>query len=441
MSVITTSLPRIATSLNVDVISMRSALISYMVALAIFIPISSWMADRWGAESVFRAAMTIFMLSSILCGMATALWQLVAFRFLQGAAGAMMMPVGRAILVRSSTPEGLANAFMTLTLSALIGSMVGPSLGGVVSTYYSWRMIFFVNVPACVLGLCMSYRFMKRSIVIGHERFSLMSYFLLAIGLAFVTVASSLAEGSSIFLQVRPYLFAGGVAFLLTHFWIARHPDRRILDLSLFNVSSYRVAVLGGGFYRAMDGAITILVPLMLQLAIGLSAIETGVLMGASLLGAAVMKPVAPRLLKYLGFRTLILWNGALSSCSVVGVALVSSYENKIILFAAIFFSGALRSLHYATLIVLNYVDVAPASVSRASSLSSVMEHLCKGVGVTAGTWLLTTSITFRGEKIVTLADFRLALSAMSCVAMLSALSAIQLPKMNRSKVVTGPSS
>ena len=318
-TVIATALPTMAHAFGADPVHMNVALTSYLISLAVFIPASGWFADRFGTRIVFRAAIAVFTVGSVLCGQADTLWFLVMARVLQGAGGAMMVPVGRLVLLRSVAKSELVAAMAWLTIPALVGPVVGPPLGGFLVTYASWRWIFDINVPIGVVGVVLVTLFVDDVREPVPARFDFIGLVLSGVCLAALMFGLETAGRGLLPPWITIAMLTLGVtagAAYLRH--AAGHPQP-VLDLSLLRVPSFRVAVLGGTLFRVGIGAVPFLLPLMMQLGFGKSAAQSGAITFASSAGAMVMKPAAQRALRLLGFRDTLFWNGILSAL-VLGV-------------------------------------------------------------------------------------------------------------------------
>ena len=313
-TVIATSLPAIAVDLHVNPINLKLAFTSYLLTLAVLIPISGWCADRFGSRTVFRAAIAVFTLGSIACGFTNTLFGFVAARALQGAGGAMMVPVGRLIILRTVPKSDLVRALTYLTLPALIGPVFGPMLGGFITTYFHWRWIFWINVPIGFLGIALATRFIPDLREDDRPPLDLIGFVLSGLGLSTLVFGLTAAGG-----QVMPTLPDAGLILLgavLMALYIrhAAHHDAPILDLRLLSLRTYRTSVIGGFFFRAGVGAIPFVLPMMLQVGFGLTPFESGSLTFASAAGALCMKFTAGPILRRLGFRNVLVSNAVISA-------------------------------------------------------------------------------------------------------------------------------
>ncbi|GAA5171724.1 MFS transporter [Viridibacterium curvum] len=428
-TVIATSLPVIAKDLMEDPVALKLALTSYLVSLAIFIPVSGWMADRFGSRSVFMWAMGVFMGGSMLCALSSTLGGFVAARFVQGMGGAMMVPVGRLVILRSTEKADLVRMMSYLTIPALLGPVVGPPLGGFISTYFHWRWIFFINVPICVLGLYMAWRHVPQVKEDSMPALDTTGFVLSAFGLAllmlgFATLGRHLVSTPT---SVLCLLFGGAtMALYLRH---ARRAATPLLTLSLFRIATFRASVAGGFMFRVGIGAIPFLLPLMMQLGFGLSPFESGLLTCATAMGAIFMKTTASSILQRWGFRRVVIANTVFVALSLGIIALFTANTPHLLMIVLLFAGGCLRSLQFTSLNALTYADVEPGQMSQATSLASVVQQLAAGMGVTIGAAALQGAQFLRGGHALAAIDFSLAFAAVALLSMTSILILMRLPK------------
>jgi EmrB/QacA subfamily drug resistance transporter len=312
---IATALPTIAAAFGESPVRLSLAITAYLFALAVFIPVSGWIADRFGARRVFRAAILVFVLGSVLCGFAGSVLELVLARILQGMGGAMMVPVGRLVLLRSTPKQDLVRAMAWLTVPALIGPVLGPPLGGFITTYVSWHWIFWINVPIGALGIVLATRFIPD---LREERpppLDLTGFLLSALGLIGLVAAFETAGRDLVPTGVTLLLLASGSAGVGLYLWHARRVRYPLLDLALLRVPTFRAAVVGGFLFRIGIGALPFLLPLMLQEAFGLNPFDSGLLTFAAAAGAMAMKATAQPILRLFGFKRVLIVNALIGAC------------------------------------------------------------------------------------------------------------------------------
>ena len=426
-TVVATALPAMARAFGADPLHMNVALTSYLLSLAVFIPASGWLADRYGTRTVFRAAIAVFTVGSVLCGQSHSLWELVAARVVQGIGGAMMVPVGRLVLLRSVAKSELVAAMAWLTVPALIGPVVGPPIGGFLVTYADWRWIFDINVPIGVLGFVLVTRYVDdvRAPVPGR---------LDAVGLLLsgVALAGLMFGFETIGRGLVPASLAGGLVLLgaASGALYMRHARRRpdpLLDLSLLRIPTFAVSAWAGSMFRIGIGAIPFLLPLMLQLGFGLSAAESGLITFASALGAIVMKPATTWSLRLLGFRTVLVWNAALSAVLLGACAWFRPAWPVAGLYAVLVAGGFLRSLQFTAYNTIAYADIPRSRMSAATSLYATLQQLSLTLGITVGAAALQASTLLSGRTQPGLPDFSAGFLVVAAAALLAAPMALRL--------------
>ncbi|QDW66027.1 MFS transporter [Luteimonas granuli] len=394
---ISTSLPQIAADLGVEPVALKLALTTYMLALAVFIPVSGWVADRFGAKPVFMSAIGVFLLGSLGCAASDGLGQLVVGRFVQGIGGAMMVPVGRLVLLRSVEKSELVRALSWLTIPALLGPMLGPVLGGAITTYADWRWIFLINIPMGLLGIWLAYRhipMLKQPVGPLDWR-----GFLLSAGGLVLAMSGLAAIGSALVPRavIAGCILAGG-ALIAAYVWHARRHPHPLLRLDLFRVPTFRVGVLGGSLFRIGTGATPFLLPLMLQMAFGLDPLESGLVTFTSTAGAMVMKAVAPRIIHRFGFRPVLVWNGLVASLMLCGFGLFRADTPYPLMVGVLLASGFFRSLQFTSINAVAYADIDQARMSQASSLAAMAQQLSLALGVTIGGFALSAAGRLTGQ-------------------------------------------
>jgi EmrB/QacA subfamily drug resistance transporter len=426
-TVISTSLPAIARDLNQDPIVLKLALTSYMLTLAVFIPASGWVADRFGARTVFCSAIVVFTLGSILCGASNSLSTLIAARVFQGLGGAMMVPVGRLVLLRSVEKSDLVNALAYLTVPALIGPVAGPPLGGFITTYFHWRWIFWINVPIGVLGVLLSLKFIANLREEVVPRFDFRGFVLSGLGLlGLISGLSLIGRGMAPYWEVAALVVASVV--LLAAY--ARHADGNeaaILDLRLLKIPTFFAGVGGGFIFRIGIGAMPFLLPLLLQLGFGLSPFQSGLLTFATAAGALLMKFSASTILRQFGFRRTLIVNGVISGVFLAACALFTPSTPHWMILLALLSGGFFRSLEFTALNAISYADIDPPLMSRATSFASVSQQMSGAVGVAVAAVCIQLIQFSFGDPILMTRDLSIAFILVAIVSSLSTLVFIGL--------------
>ncbi|MCB5176819.1 DHA2 family efflux MFS transporter permease subunit [Microvirga lenta] len=426
-TVISTSLPMIAQDLGEDPIALKLAITSYLVSLAIFIPISGWMADKYGSRTVFRAAIAVFMAGSLACAWANSLEGFVLARFLQGMGGAMMVPVGRLVLLRSVPRNELVQALATLTIPALVGPVVGPPLGGFITTYFDWRWIFFINIPIGILGMVLATIYVPNIKESDTPPLDFVGFLLLGIGLSLVMLGLASGGRHLIPLGVSVGCTVVGTICLVLYLLHARRTPHPVLKLGLLKILTFRISVLGGGLFRVGVGSIPFLLPLMLQIGFGLSPLASGSLTFIAAVGALFMKTLAKRILEQTGFRMLLTINAVIGALFIAANGLFTPSTPYWLVMAVLFVGGCFRSLQFTSLNAIAYADVSKRDMSYATSLSSVAQQLALSMGVALGAFALETSATSHGSGEITAADFGPAFWTVAIISGLSAFSFFRL--------------
>ena len=428
-TVIATALPSMARAFGAEPIHMNVALTSYMLSLAVFIPASGWMADRFGTRNVFRIAIAVFTLGSVLCGSAQSLPALVLFRVLQGIGGAMMVPVGRLLLLRNVPKSELVAAMAWLTTPALLGPVIGPPLGGFITTYFSWRLIFDINVPIGIAGIVLVSVFVDDVRETVEARFDWLGFVLSGVTLSCLMFGFELAGRGLVPVYLALAVLGVGLAGALGYGVHAMHHKAPLLDLTLLGVRTFLVSIVAGTLFRIGVGAIPFLMPMMLQLAFGRSPLQSGFITFASSAGALVMKPVALRALRLLGFRDTLLFNGALSAGLLALCAAFSPAWPVAAIYLVLLTGGFFRSLQFTAYNALAYGDIPRARMSAATSLYSTIQQVSLTLGISVAAAAISVAMTVNGDAEPGLADFSLGFVAVALFSLAAAPVALLMPR------------
>jgi EmrB/QacA subfamily drug resistance transporter len=419
-TVIATALPTIAHSLGESPLRLNVAITCYLLSLAVFIPISGWTADRFGARRVFSGAIVVFTLGSIGCGYANSLPALVAARIVQGMGGALMVPVGRLVLLRTVPKSDLVRAMSYVSVPALIGPVMGPPLGGFIVTYASWRWIFFINIPIGILGIVLVNLLIGDLKETGRRPFDFGGFALTGVGLA--TLAFGFENVGRGALPATGIMALLGIGAACTAVYV-RHASRvshPIIDLALIKIPTYASATIGGLLFRMGLGALPFLLPLMLQIGFGLDALSSGLLTFASAAGAMTMKMTAAQIIRTLGFRVVLVGDAVISAFFLFGYSFFRPDTPHLVIFLALLAGGFFRSLQMTSINTLSYADVPPAMLSRATSLTSMAQQLSQTVGVATGALFLQAVLTLRGGTALIATDFYPAFVGAAIISLLS---------------------
>ena len=384
-TIVNTGIPAIAQSLNATPLSLKAVVTSYIVALAVSIPVSGWLAERYGSRRVFMWAVALFVVSSMACGLAVNAEMLVAARIPQGIAAAMMMPVGRMVIVRTFPKAELLRAMNFVVIPALIGPLLGPTVGGLIVHWASWREIFFVNVPVGLVALWMAHRHMPDYRSEQPAPLDLRGFVLFGTGAALLSWL--LEVFGEHHLDVVPAVGILGVSLLLlgAYVWHARREPAPLLDLRLFVTRTYRISVLGGFVTRLGIGGMPFLLPLLYQIGLGLPAWQSGLLMAPTAAAAMLMKTLAPRMLARYGFRRILVVNTVLIGCTIALYALIVPGTPVWMIVPLGLLMGLFNSLQFTSMNSMAYADVAPEQAARASTLASTLQQMSMSFGLACG--------------------------------------------------------
>jgi len=421
-TIISTALPAIAHSLHEDPIKLNLAITSYLLSLAVFIPLSGWVADRYGSRTVFRTAIVIFTIGSVCCGMSRSLPELVASRVLQGLGGAMMVPVGRLVVLKSVAKSELVMAMSYLTVPSVLGPVVGPPVGGFIVTYYSWRWVFLINVPIGLIGVLLVTLFVTNIREEDIGPLDLRGFVLTGLGLAGIVFGfEALGRGVLPVSIVMTVLAGGGLCMglYILHFRRTAYP---IVDLGLLRIPTFTAATVSGGFFRMGIGALPFLLALLLQLAFGLSPFASGMLTFTSAAGSLTMKFIAPPTIRRFGFRSVLIGNGVISGVIMMGYALFRPTTPHSLIILTLLLGGFFRSLQFTALGTLAYADVPQHLMSNASSLASMAQQLFLSFGVGFAALLLHLSVGARGAGALATHDFTIPFILTGVLSLISSL-------------------
>ena len=419
-TVIATSLPAIAADIGTSPLTLKLAITSYLLSLAVFIPASGWTADRFGARMVFALAVLVFMVGSIGCALSSSVMHFVIARILQGMGGAMMTPVGRLVLLRSIDKSALVNAMAWVTVPALIGPVIGPPLGGFITTYLSWHWIFLINIPIGLLGIFLAMKYIDPIKSTDPERFDLYGLVLAGIGLAGMAFGLSVAGLNLLPWSVVAALVGIGAISMTLYVRHARRTGSPVLDFSLLRLSTMRAAIIGGFMFRLGIGALPFLLPLLMQVGFGLTPFQSGLVTFASAAGAMGMKTLAARIIRTFGFRNMMTVNAIVSAFFLGACALFTSTTPLFLIMIILVVGGFFRSLEFTAINTVAYAEVQPTQISRATTLVSVNQQLAVSAGVAVGAFSVEATLWLRRQVELSADAFA---PAFVVVALISAVS------------------
>jgi len=388
-TMIAVSIPDMAKGLGEEPLRLNLVIATYLLSLAVFIPVSGWIADRFGARPVFCAAIAIFSVGSALCGVSTNLWMMLAMRVVQGFGGAMMTPVGRLILLRSFPRSGLVSAMNWMTIPAMVGPTMGPIVGGFVTAYVSWRAIFYLNLPVGLASIVLGWWLLDDFRAPSSPRFDLAGFVIAGTGLLLLELGIENLGRPLIPGALGIAFLPAAFAILAIYVWHARRHDEPILDLRLLRIRTFRIGTMTGGLCRMGLDATPLLIPLMFQLGFGLGPVQSGLLTFSSSLGAMVVRAFSGPLLRTFGFRTLLAGNALLAAAVTAGLGLLSAATPMWLAALVVLLSGCMRSVQYLGLNAISYADVPGPMLSKATGLGGVGQQLARGFGIAIGAALL----------------------------------------------------
>ncbi|EPK0681308.1 MFS transporter [Klebsiella pneumoniae] len=384
-TVIATALPDMARDFGVTAVELNISISAYLITLAVLIPASGWIADRFGARAIFTLALAIFTLASVFCGLSTEVHIFVAMRILQGVGGALMVPVGRLAVLRTTPKHQLIKAIATLTWPALVAPIIGPPLGGFITRYASWHWIFFINVPLGLAAIILSLRIIPDIRETERRSFDLSGFITTSVAMvSLVTAMERLGDRQP---QIWPTLALAALGFgcllySIRHFRRAAAP---MVRLDALQVPTFRVTMYGGSLFRASISAVPFLLPLLFQVGFGMDPFHSGLLVLAVFVGNLTIKPATTPLIRWLGFRRLLLINGALNVCSLLACALLTPQTPVWAIMLILYLGGVFRSIQFTGVSTLAFADVPAAQMSDANTLFSTASQLAVGLGITLG--------------------------------------------------------
>ena len=428
-TVLATALPDMSKFFGVDPLRMNVALTAYLLTLAMFIPASGKIADRFGSRTVFRAAIGCFTVGSILCAQAPTLWALVAARMLQGAGGALMSPVGRLVMLRVVSKSELVRAMSWLMLPATIGPIVGPPLGGFLVTYLSWHWIFYINVPIGLAGMVAVSLYIEQMKEEHPRPFDLRGLALAGSALAFLMFGLEMASRGVGSIVMIVLLFGVGGASAAGYTWHARHHPHPMLEFSLLRIPTMRLSMACGSLSRIAVGAMPFLMPMMFQLGFGYSAAQSGIITFASSIGSLAVRPVAPGIIRRMGFRAVLIWIGAIATLLLAAAAGFRPDWPMWSIYALLIVIGFFQSLQFMAYNTIAYADVSREEMSAATSFYTTFQQTALSVGIATSAAALAFSIRINGHPHAELSDFTASLLFVCAVSMLAPLLAITMDK------------
>lgn len=427
-TVIATALPAMAETFGREPVDLNIGISVYVLAIAVFIPVSGWIAERFGAHRVFTFAIGLFTLASVACGAAQTLEQFVIARIFQGIGGALMVPVGRLVVLRITEKKDLVKAIATITWPGLIAPVLGPPVGGLITTYASWPWIFYLNIPLGLVAMVFAWRLVPRDLDFPRRPLDVLGFVLLASGcVGLMYGVEQLGLGGSVPVSLAS-VAAGGVLAALA-VWHMRRSPHPLIDLSNVRETTYRVAIVGGSLFRMSINAAPFLLPLTFQLAFGMNAFHAGLMVLALFAGNLAIKPATTAIMKHFRLRRVLIGNGLLCAGSLALFGLLSPAWPTALILALLFVSGLFRSLQFTANNTLAFADIPKTHMSHASTLFSTVFQLSIGMGVAVGALALRAASSFNGHADPQLVDFQLAFLAVAVIGFVGTLDAFWLKR------------
>ncbi len=389
ITIISTSLPKIAADFHVDPISLKLALTSYLISLAIFVPISGWCADKFGSRKVFAFSIFIFMLGSALCGISSNYISLITARIIQGIGGALMMPVGRLTLLRKFPKEEFVNVSSYVAIPSLIGPALGPMLGGFITTYMSWRWVFYINIPFGLLCLYLTLKNFENYKNESTPSFNILNFILFGFSLAGLSFGFDIIGENILNFNIKFAIILTSFFGLTIAFIKAKRNSCELFDFNLFKVRTFKIAVLGNLCSRLGFGGMTFLLPLFFQLGFNLTPFRSGLLFLPLALGMISMRLFVKNILKKFGYKRALIGNTFLLGLSIIGFSLINDKVSYTIIVILIFLHGALASLHFGCMNTLSFVDLNNSIMSKGTSIACSVQQLAMSLGVAVSALVL----------------------------------------------------
>ncbi|WP_186161657.1 DHA2 family efflux MFS transporter permease subunit [Burkholderia gladioli] len=436
-TVIATALPTMARDFGTAAAHLSIGVSAYLVALTVFIPISGWMADRFGARRVFAAAIIVFTLSSLLCAASGSLPAFTAARTLQGLGGAMMVPVGRLVVLRNTPKEQIVRAIAILTWPALVAPILGPPVGGWISTHWSWHWIFLLNLPLGAIALAAALLLVRNGEA-KRAPFDLTGFVLTGLGFGLFMAGLEAASRDDVSRLLALLMLAAGVALLVISARYLARAEHPLFGLAPLAIDTFRVTAVGGSLFRTAIGTAPFLLPLMFQLAFGYSAVEAGTLLLWLFAGNLAMKPATTRIMHAFGFRRVLIGNGVLVALGFVACSMLSADTPHWLVCLLLFATGMTRSMQFTALNTIGFADVPQAQMSHATTLFSVLQQMNAGMGIAVGALALSVAGIMGGSSPGNPGpgDFQLAFDLIAVLAALAIVDSLLLPRNAGEKIL-----
>lgn len=428
---VNTAIPQMAKSFGTDIVHLSAGITSYMIALAIFIPVSGWIADRFGTRKVFCTSILLFILASILCGSSQTLEQFVVFRIFQGIAGAMMTPVGRLAVLKMTPKEDFVSAMNYITMPALVAPILGPLVGGYLATYWTWHWIFRLNVPISIICIILAWKLLPKDDEAkeGSKHFDLVGFVLSGLGLAGFMIGVEMFSQDGIPFYIPLALMIFSIMLILLNVKYSRHTSRPLIDYSILQIKTYRIAIFVGTITRMVIGVAPYLVPLMFQVGFGLSPFRAGALFVATMAGNLSMKTMTVRMIKRFSFKQILMVNGCFVAFFTLLTAFLTPETPVWMILVVMFLSGMARSMEFTSLTTMAFSDIESSRMTSANSFYSTIQQMSSGMGIAMGAVMLriTNSVNHSEPGVYSVADFKLAFIIIAALSFVHLAGYLQL--------------
>ena len=427
-TVIATALPQMAQTFGASPVDLNMGMTAYMLTLAVFIPVSGWVADRVGARTVFASAIGLFTVASVLCGLSNGLWEFTAARVLQGMGGALMVPVGRLVVLRITEKKNLVHAIAVITWPGLAAPVIGPPVGGFITTYASWRWIFYLNVPLGIIGIALAWLWIKNER--GHgRRFDWLGFVLAGSACTSIMYSLELLGQQDVRWTTAGLFFGYGILAGGAGVWHMLRTPHPLIQFDVLKQRTFAIVIWGGSLFRLAISVSPFLLPLMFQIAFGLSAFQSGLLVLAMFAGNLFMKAATTPILRRFGFQRVLVVNGLITAALIASFTMLTPTLPKVLMIALLFAHGLSRSMQFTSISTLAFVDIPQAQMGSANSFFTVMTQMSMGMGVAFGAVTLRLAAWWHGglSTTPTLSDFHVAFGLVSIVALLAVADCLTL--------------
>lgn len=436
-TIIAPAVPVMASTFGVNPADMNIGISAYMLALGVFIPISGWMAQKFGPKNIFGLAILLFTVSSLLCAMTTSLWSFALVRIVQGIGGAMMVPVGRLVVLHTTPKEGLIKAIAILTWPALVAPVLGPVVGGLLVDHANWRWIFYINIPLGMVAFLCSLKLFPKEYIKSDKAFDWWGFILLGIAIFSLLWTTELVTQNHLQLHVvLTFSVVAVVAFMLA-IWHLKRTQAPVLYFDSLRIKTFFVAAVGGSVFRSSINAVPFLVPLMYQIGFGFSATTAGFMLIAVFLGNLLIKPFTTPIMRQFGFKNVLVWNGILNAALLAVYATFTIDSSLVYMSLIMFLSGVTRSIQFTAVNSIAFVDIDKKDMSNANTLFSTVFQIAMALGIALGAMALRIGEYTVGESDSPVLPFRIAFLIVALVSLVSVFDILSLPK-NAGAIATG---